>query len=112
MQPIATPDKTIDSTIGSSAVARSQVERAVLERVGLHHHYFSVRITVVLVGREGDVAVDAGETLELVEIAHDLLRIGTNGLYGLAEHIGAVVSDPDPPQQRVGQLNFGALQPV
>src|ERR1700733_7932466 len=103
MQPIATPDKTIDWTIGSSAVARSQVERAVLERIGFHHHHFTVRIAIVLVGREGDVAVNAGEGLELVEIAYDLLRIGTNGLYGLAEHIRAVVSDPDPPQQRVGQ---------
>ena len=50
MQPIASPVETIDSTIGSGAVAGSQVERAVLERIGLDHHDFVVRVAVVLIG--------------------------------------------------------------
>src|ERR1700691_5808719 len=112
MQPIATPDKTIDSTIGSSAVARSQVERAVLERIGFHHSHFSVRIAVVLVGREGDVAVNAGEALELVEIAEDLVRLWADGLHRFGDQPRAVIAERNPPQERIAHVDLGALETV
>src|SRR6202042_1798006 len=112
MQPIATPDKTIDWTIGSSAVAGSQIERAVLEGIGLDHHNFIVRITVVLIGCKGDIAVDARETLELVEISDDLLRLGADIFHRLGDHLWTVVADCDPPQKRVAKVDLGALQTV
>src|SRR5580700_6273753 len=101
MQPIASPVETIDATIGSSAVAWSQVEGAVLERIGLDHHYFVVGIAVVLVGGKGDVAVDARESLQLVEIADDRLRLGADVLHRLSDQPRRVVAKRDPPQQRV-----------
>src|SRR3984893_8278636 len=112
MQPIATPDKTIDSTIGSSAVTGSQVERAVLERIGLDHHYFVVRVAIVLIGSKGDVAVDAREFLELVEIANDLLRLGAHVPHRLGDHPWTVVAERDPPQKRVAHVDLRALQTV
>src|SRR5262249_3877512 len=65
-QPIAVPDRTIDETIVSRAVAGRQLERAALERIGLDHHHFLVRVAVVTIGCERNVAVDAGEFLELI----------------------------------------------
>src|SRR5262245_19980484 len=112
MQPIASPVKTMDSTIGSSAVAGSQIERAVFERVGLDHHYLVVRIAVVLVGCKGDVAIDARKLLELVEIADDLVRLGADVLHRLGDHSWAVLAERDPPQQRVAHVDLGALQTV
>src|SRR5271154_240096 len=109
MQPIATPDKTIDSTIVSSAVAGSQIERAVLERIGLDHHHFVVRVTVVAIGSEGDVAVDARESLELVEIADDRPGLGADVLHRLGDHPRGVIAKRDPPQQRIAQVDLGAL---
>src|ERR1700692_4929015 len=101
MQPIASPVETIDTTIGSSAVAGSQVESAVLERIGLDHHHFVVRVAVVLIGGKGDVAVDAWESLELVEIADDLLRLGADVPHGVGDHPWTVIAERDPPQERV-----------
>src|SRR5580698_10403912 len=99
MQPIATPDKTIDSTICSSAVAGSQVERAILERIGLDHHDFFVRVTVVLSRGKGDVTVDARIAFELIEIADDLVGLSADALHGLCDHSWSVVADADPPQE-------------
>src|SRR5258708_4181935 len=96
MQPIASPVETIDSTIGSSAVAGSQIERAVLERIGLDHHHLAVRVAVVLIGSKGHVAVDAREFLELVEIADDLFRLGADALHRLGDHPGTVIAACDP----------------
>src|SRR5260370_41959090 len=101
MPPIATPVETIDSTIGSSAVAGSQIERAGLERIGLDHHHLVVRVAVVLIGWKGDVAVDARKFLELVEIADDLFRLGADVLHRLGDHPGTVITDPDPPPKPV-----------
>src|SRR5437879_279851 len=112
MQPIATPDKTMDSTIGSTAVAGSQLERAALERIGFDHHHFVVRIAVVPIWRKGDVAVDAREFLELVEIADDLLGFGADVLHRLGDHAWRVIAKRDPPQQRVAQFDLGALETV
>src|SRR5258707_15533749 len=97
MQPIASPVETIDSTIGSSAVAGSQIERAVLERIGLDHHDLAVRVAVVLVGCKGDAAVDARKFLELVEVAHDLFRLGADVFHRLGDHPWTVIPKPDPP---------------
>src|SRR5580693_6265190 len=95
MQPIATPDTTIDSTIDSSAVTGSQVERAVLERISLDHHHFVVRVS-----------------LELVEIADDLIRLGAHVLHRLGDHPWTVVAERDPPQKRVAHVDLRALQTV
>src|SRR6266566_5339143 len=112
MQPIATPDETIDSTIGSSAVAGGQVEGAVLERIGFDHHDFVVWIAVMLSRGKRDVAIDAWEFLELIEIADDLLRLGADALHRLGDHPWAVIAERDPPQQRVTHVDFGALETV
>src|ERR1700730_8866216 len=113
MQPIATPDRTIDSTIRSrTALDGSQVECAVLERVGLDHHDLVVRVAVMLLWGEGDVAVDARESLELVEIADDLRRLGADILHRLGEHPRAVITERDPPQQRIAHVDLGALETV
>src|ERR1700690_3174180 len=97
MQPIASPVETIDSTIASRAVAGSQIERAILERIGLDHHYLAVGVAVVLVGGKRDVAVDAGKFLELVEIADDRLRFGAGALDRLGDHSRRVIAERDPP---------------
>src|ERR1700682_2858710 len=102
MQPIASPVETIDSTIGSSAVAGSQTERAVLERIGLDHHHLVIRVAVVLIGWKGDVAVAARKFVELVEIADDLFRLGTHVLHRLGNHPWTVIAERDPPKERVG----------
>src|ERR1700712_5772211 len=112
MHPIANPVETIDSTIGSSAVAGSQIEPAVLERIGLYHYPLVVRVTVVLVGRKGDVAIDARKFLEFVEIADDLFRLGADVLHRLGDHPWTVIAERDPPQQRVAHVDLGALQTV
>src|SRR6267378_7850611 len=112
MQPIASPVETIDSTIGSSAVAGSQIERAVLERIGLDHHDLVVRIAVVLVDSKSDVAVDARKFLELVEIADDLFRLGADVLHRLGDHPWTVIAERDPPQERVAHIDLGVLQTV
>src|SRR5215831_18538673 len=112
MQPIATPVETIDSTIGLRAVARSQVERAVLERICFDHHHFLVRIAVVLIGAKSDVAVDTREFFELIEVTDNLLWLGPDGLHGLGDHPRAVVAKRDPPQQRVTHVDLGTLQTV
>src|SRR4029077_7187496 len=76
MQPIATPDRTIDWTIGSGgAVAGGQIERAFLERVRLDHHALPVRVTVVLIRRERDLAIDAREIFQGVPVGDDLFRL-------------------------------------
>src|SRR6266852_2251413 len=64
-----------------SAVTGSQLERAVLERIGLDHDDFLVRVAVMAFGRERDVAVDARIHLERVEIADDLFRSGAGILH-------------------------------
>src|SRR5882757_3375725 len=69
------------------AVTRSQLERAVLERIGLDHDDFLIRVAVVAFGREGDVAVDAGVLLELVEIADDLFRFGDGILHRFRDQV-------------------------
>src|SRR6516165_1164606 len=110
MQPIATPVKTIDSTIGSRAVARSQVERAVLKRIGLDHHHFLVRVAVVLIWAESDVAVHTRESFELIKVADDLLGLGADGLHSLGNHPWAVITECYPPQQRVAHIDLGGLE--
>src|SRR5262249_22933504 len=112
MQPIASPDKTIDSTIDSSAVAGSQIERAVLERIGLDHHDFVVGIPVVPIGGKGHGAVDTREALEVVKIADDLRRLGAGVLHRLGDQAWTVIAERDPPQERVAHVDFGALQAV
>src|SRR5215467_1080182 len=112
MQPIANPVETIDSTIGLRAVAGSQVESAVLERISFDHHHFLVRITVVLIRAKSDVAVDPRESFELIEVTDNLLRFGTDGLHGLGDHARTVVAKRDPPQQRIAHVDLGALQTV
>src|ERR1043166_6696259 len=112
MQPIASPVETIDSTIGSSAVARGQIERAVLERIGLDHHDLIVRVAVVLVGCKADIAVYARKLLELVEIADDLSRLSADVLHCLGNHPWAVIAECDPPQERVAHVDLGDLQAV
>src|ERR1700726_1320008 len=99
MQPMATPDKTIDSTIGSRAVAGGQIECAVLERIGFDHHHLVVRVAVVPIGCKGDVAVDARKFCELVEIADDLFRLGADVLHRLGDHPWRVISELYPPQK-------------
>src|SRR5882724_8346474 len=69
------------------AVTRSQLERAVLERIGLDHDDFLIRVAIVAFGREGDVAVDAGVLLELVEIADDLFRFGADILHRFSDQV-------------------------
>src|SRR5437773_916629 len=86
-QPIAIPDRTIDWTVDLSAVTRSQLERAVRERIGLDHDDFLIRVAVVAFGRKGDVAVDAGVLLELVEIADDLFRFGADILHRFRDQV-------------------------
>src|SRR5882757_6106289 len=112
MQPIANPVETIDATIGSGAVAGSQIERAVFERIGLDHHYLVVRVAVVLVGSEGYVAIDARKFLEVVEIADDLRRLGADVLHRLGDHPWTVIAQRDPPKERVSHVDLGALQTV
>src|SRR6266566_204033 len=87
LQPIAIPDRTIDWTVDLSAVTRSQLERAVRERIGLDHDDFLIRVAVVAFGRKGDVAVDAGVLLELVEIADDLFRFGADILHRFRDQV-------------------------
>src|ERR1700704_6789356 len=70
-----------------SAVTRRQLERAVLERIGLDHDDFLIRVAIVAFGREGDVAVDAGVLLELVEIADDLFRFGADILHRFRDQV-------------------------
>src|SRR6516225_8169775 len=112
MQPIATPVETIDSTIGLRAVARSQVERAVLERICFDHHYFLVWIAVVLIGAKSDVAIDTREFLELIEITDNLLWLGPDLLHGFGDHPRPVIAERNPPQQRVAHVDLGVLQTV
>src|SRR5260370_30812718 len=112
MQPIAPQDKTIDSTIDSSAVAGGQIECTVLERIRLDHHYFVVGVPVVPIGGKGDVAVDTREALEAVEIADDLRRLGAGVLPRLSDQAGTRVAERDPPQERVAHVDLGALQAV
>src|SRR6516164_5824945 len=112
MQPIATPVETIDSTIGLRAVARSQVERAVLERICFDHHHFLVRIAVVLIGAKSDVAIDTRELFELIEVTDNLLWLGPDGLHGLGDHPRTVIAERDPPQQRVAHVDLGVLETV
>src|ERR1700736_6244874 len=101
MQPIATPEETIDSTIGSSgAVAGGQIERAVLERVRLASHDLLERIPIVLRRREGDVAVDAIESVELLPVGDDLVRLAAGILDRLSDRPRRVVGELDPPQYR------------
>ena len=64
------------------------------------------------VRREGDVAVDAGEILQLVEVADDLFRLGADALHRFGDHVGRVVAHRDPPQQRIAHLDLGFLQPI
>src|SRR6266852_6736007 len=107
MQPIATPDRTIDSTIGSSrSVAGGEIERALLERVRLHHHDLLVRVAIVLIRREGNVAVNAGEIFQLVPVTDDLLWLGADILDRLDDQMRSVVADRDPPQQRVAHVDL------
>src|SRR5260370_36958232 len=112
MQPIASPDKTIDSTIDSSAVAGGQIECPVLERICLDHHYFVVGVPVVPIGGKGDVAVDTREALEAVEIADDLRRLGAGVLHRLGDPAWTAIAERDPPQDRVAHVDLGALQAV
>src|SRR5215469_10403337 len=112
MQPIATPVDTIDSTIGLRAVAGSEVESAVFERISFDHHYFLIRIAVVLIGAKSDVAIDTREFFELIEVADNLLWLGSDGLHGLGDHPRTVIAERDPPQQRVAHVDLGALQTV
>src|ERR1700751_2600194 len=112
MQPIASPVETIDSTIGSRAVAGSQVERAVLKGISLDHHHFLVRIAVVLIGTKSDVAIDARESFELVEVADDLFGLGAYGLHGFGDHARTVVAERNPPKERVAHVDLGARQTV
>src|SRR5262249_18768429 len=112
MQPIATPVETIDSTIGLRAVAGSQVERAVLERISFDHHHFLVRIAVVLIGAKSDVAINTREFFELIEVTDNLLWLGPHGLHYLGNHPRTVIAERDPPQQSVADVDFGVLQTV
>src|SRR6516225_1505724 len=112
MQPIATPVETIDSTIGSRAVARSQVECAVLQRIGFDHHHFLVRIAVVLIRAKSDVAVYTRESFELIEVADDLRGLGADGLHGLGNHPRTVIAERNPPQERVAHVGLGAFETV
>src|ERR1700756_2181772 len=112
MQPIAAPVETIDSTIGSGAVAGSQVECAVLKGISLDHHHFFVRIAVVLIGAKGDVAVDARESFELVEITDNLFGLGADGLHSFGDHARTVIAERNPPQKRVTHVDLGASETV
>src|SRR4029077_6153011 len=112
MQPIASPVETIDSTIGSRAVAGSQVERAVFQGISLNHHHFLVRIAVVLIGAKGDVAVYTREFFELVEVADDLFGLGADGLHGFDDHARTVIAERNPPQERVAHVDLGALKTI
>src|ERR1041384_6680156 len=98
MLPIASPDKTIDASIGSrGAVAGSQVEGPLLERVRLGHHDLLVRVAVMLIRCERDVAIDAREVLELVPVGDDLLRLPAGILDRLGDEMRRVVAERDPP---------------
>src|SRR5689334_9045599 len=112
MQPIATPVETIDSTIGLRAVAGSQVESAVLKRISFDHHHFFVRVTVVLIGGKSDVAIDARESFELIEVTDNLLWLGPDGLHGLGDHPRTVIAERYPPQECVAHVDLCALQTV
>src|SRR3984893_14514959 len=70
-----------------SAVTGSQPERAVLERIGLDHDDFLIRVAVVALGGEGNVAIDAGVLLELVEIADDLFRLAADILHRFRDQV-------------------------
>src|SRR3974377_1822844 len=112
MQPIAAPVETIDSTIGSRAVARSQVECAVFKRISLDHHHFLVRVAVVLIRAKSDVAIHTRESFELIEVADDLLGLGADHLHCLGNHPRTVISERNPPQERVAHVDLGALEAV
>src|SRR4051812_42263960 len=73
-----------------SAVAWSQVEGAVLQRVDLAHHDLGVGEAVVLFRRPRDGAVDARPALGLVPVGDDVVGLRTGGLERLAHHLGAV----------------------
>src|SRR6202012_3176032 len=62
-------------------VSRRQLEGAVLERIGFDHDDLRIRVAVMLLWREGDVAVHAGLVLQLVQIVDDLLRLGAGALH-------------------------------
>src|ERR1700752_32520 len=112
MQPIAVPVETIDSTIGSRAVAGSQVERAVFQGISLNHHHFLIRIAIVLIGTKSDVAVDTREFFKLVEVADDVFGLGADGLHGFGDHARTVIAERNPPQERVAHVDLGALETV
>src|SRR6202007_3333072 len=52
------------------------------------------------------------EILQIVEIADDLFRLGADTLHRLREHVGRVITERDPPQERVADLYLRALQTV
>src|SRR5438045_8427833 len=111
MQPIATPDRTIDSTIGSGgAVAGCKVEGAFLERVRLDHYDLPIGVAVMLVRRERDVAVDAAEVLQLVPVGDDLLRLAAGILDRLGDEPRPIVAERDPPQQRIAHVDLRRAQ--
>src|SRR5882757_8500492 len=110
MQPIASPDRTIDKTIGSrGAVAGSKIERALFKRVGLAHDHFVVGIAVAAVRSEADGAVDTRIGPRLVPVTGHLLGVQSAVLYGFGNHEGRVIADADPPQQRIVHLDLGGL---
>src|SRR6516225_728471 len=98
MHPIPSPYETMDSTIGSDAVTRGQIEGSALERVGLTHHDLIIRITVVLLRGEGDVAINTREVRELIPVADDLFRFAAGILHRFSDHPRAVIAERDPPQ--------------
>src|SRR5215472_11466991 len=102
----------IDSTIGSRAVAGSQVEGTVFKRISFDHHYFLVRVTVVLIGAKRYVTVHTRESFELIEVTDNLLRLGADGLHGLGDHPRTVIAERYPPQERVAHVDLGVLQTV
>src|SRR3974377_1177771 len=112
MQPIATPVETIDSTIGSGAVARSQIECAVLKGVSLDHHHFLVRVAVVLIKTKSDVTINARGPFELIKVADDLFGLGADSLHSPGNHPRTVIAERDPPQERVAHVDLGALETI
>src|SRR5215471_14328686 len=64
------------------------------------------------IGAKGYVTVDARESLEFVEVADNLLWLGSDGLHGIGDHARTVIAERDPPQERVAHVDLGALQTV
>src|SRR5437764_127574 len=62
--------------------------------------------------REGNVAIDAGEFLQLVQIADELGRLGADGLDRIGDEHRGVVAERDPPQQRVAHVDLVAAQAI